>query len=389
MKRDRYFRPEQKQENGADITRREFFPRAAAAVIGAGALLNSEPLVRRGGTFASPTAKSRSGEMGYRTLGKTGISVSEIGFGSHLDPDKMDDPEARKAVIRQGLESGINLYDIYDHSYHQFELMSEVLGPVRQDVVISLVSIGDTMAEVEHALTTFNTDYIDLYRYVGGTGRADALQQAKEQGKVRAIGVVDHDHASLVRELGDHPQLDYVMLPYNFQHQRFSPVTLTETATWGQIKADRSALGSSHAPAPKAAARTAAEEDCVYGACSDPELQPLLESTGVGVLGIKPFAGGAAYNLDPSNPVLQELQDAGATLPQAALKFVLNARDIASAIGAMNSVDEVLENCTASGSGGLSQTDAQLLQIYADAAEASKGGFLPGKYKWLETEWKA
>lgn len=389
MKRDRYFRPEQKQESGADITRREFFPRAAAAVIGAGALLNSEPLVWSGGTFASPTAKSSSGEMGYRTLGKTGISVSEIGFGSHLDPDKMDDPEARKAVIRQGLESGINLYDIYDHTYHQFELMSEVLGPVRKDVVISLVSIGDTMAEVEYALKTFNTDYIDLYRYVGGGERADALQQAKEQGKIRAIGVVDHDHSSLIRELNAHPELDYVMLPYNFQHQRFSPVTLTEPATWGQVKADRATLASVQESTPKGLAPDGLTEDCVYGACSDPELQPLLESTGVGVLGIKPFAGGAAYNLDPSSPVLQGLQEAGTTLAQAALKFVLNTRDIASAIGAMNSIEEVLENCAASGGDGFSRIDGELLQLYADAAEASKGAFLPGKYRWLETEWKA
>ena len=375
------------------MTRREFFPKAAAAAIGAGALLSTEELVRRGSAFASPAvnseAKSNSGGMEYRTLGKTGISVSEIGFGSHLDPDKMGDPEGRAAIIRKGLEGGINLFDIYDHTYHQFELMSEVLGPVRQDVVISLVAIGDTMAEIERALTTFNTDYIDLYRYVGRPGHLDVLQQAKEQGKIRAIGVVDHDHSGLVRELNSHPELDYLMLPYNFQHQRFSHATFAESASWGQIKADRAALGSRKEPSAKAIARNEADEDCLWGACSDPDLQPLIEETGVGVLAIKPFAGGAAYKLSPSDPVLQELQAAGATLPQAALKFVLSARDIASAVGAMNSIEQVVENCSASGGDGFSQIDAELLQLYADAAEASKGGFLPDKYKWLETEWKA
>ena len=381
------------KETAAGITRREFFPKAAATAIGAGALLSGQV------PGASISSAAATDGVRYRMLGKTGISVSEIGFGSHLDDDKMGDPQGRAAVIGKGLEYGINLFDIYDHQYHQFELMSEVLEPVRQDVVISLVAMWNrdqTMEEVEYALSTFKTDVIDLYRIYWEPSmgpeevetRFRILQQAKEQGKIRAVGLVSHDHATLTGVLQSLPELDYLMLPYNFQHQKFSPVTLVEAASWGQIKSDRAFLGSWDGPSPKGTVREMAE-DCFFGACSDPELQPLIEETGVGILAIKPFAGGAAHNLSPSDPVLQELQEAGASLPQAALRFVLTARDIASAIGAMNSIDEVVENCAASGGDGFSQIDAKLLQIYADAAEESKGEYLPEHYRWLEEGWKA
>ena len=138
------------------LTRRQFFPRAAAVAVGAGALLRS-----------SAAIASDTGSMKYRLLGQTGISVSEIGFGSHLSPKNLADPAARAAQIHRGLELGINLFDVYDHSYHQFAPMSKLLAPHRDSVVLSLVSVwpqDQTMAELEHSLSVFGTDTIDLYR---------------------------------------------------------------------------------------------------------------------------------------------------------------------------------------------------------------------------------
>ncbi len=84
-----------------ELTRREFIHKMSAAALGAGALLT--PAVASSGSTTAP------GDMKYRTLGKTGIRVSEMGFGSHLNEDKRGDPQARGAVIRKGLELGINL----------------------------------------------------------------------------------------------------------------------------------------------------------------------------------------------------------------------------------------------------------------------------------------
>ena len=144
--------------------------------------------------------------MKYRQLGKTGIAVSEIGFGSHLSRPNMSDPGARAAQIRKGLDLGINLFDIYDHSYKQFAPMREILRPVRQQVLISLVSMSQQPEkEVEYALETLDTDTIDLYRLYVPIGsndllaaRLEKLQRAKKQGKIRAIGLVGHSQTSLV-----------------------------------------------------------------------------------------------------------------------------------------------------------------------------------------------
>ena len=372
-----------RQHKARNISRREFIPRAAAAALGAGALLHPGALLARQAAAAAP------GPMRFRTLGKTGISVSQVGFGSHLTKANENNPQTRAAQIRAGIEQGINLFDIYEHSYHQFAPMSEVLGPVRQDVVLSLVTVwkrDQTMGEVDFALKVFKTDYIDLYRIYWEPAmgdeeieiRFDALRQAKEQGKIRAVGLVTHDHAALTGVLRSFPDLDYLMLPYNFQHQSFSPMTAVQPVSWARLKAEREP-----APAPKAAA-----VDCLYEACNDPELLPLVRQTGVGLIAIKPFAGGGLLQLPSSDPLLEKLVDVEASFPQAALRFSLQSREVCSVIPAMNSIDEVAENVGAGGTEGLSAADVEVLQLYAEAAERSRGSYLPDHYKWLET-WKA
>jgi len=364
----------------APLTRRSFIHKVTAATLGAGALL---------GSIGDSQPSNNVGGMKYRMLGKTGISVSALGFGSHVDQGNINDRPTRMAQVRKGLELGITLFDIYEHSYQQFSLMSEVLGPVRQDVVISLVSMwsaSQVMDEIDFALETFDTDVIDMYRIYTSISsnrndienRIQTLQRAKEQGKVRAIGLTAHDQEMLVEMLRTYPELDYLFFPYNFRHQRFSPVTSVHASSWGELKAGMAPL-----PVPKTAA-----QDCVFVPCPDPEFANLVRERGVGLIAIKPFGGGGLLNLKPDDADLEPLKGVEATLPQAALKFILGASEISSTIPAMNSIAEVEENVGAVQGDGLSQAEAQLLQIYADAAEKSGGKYLPEKYQWLE-EWKA
>ena len=150
-----------KPKEDATLTRRDFLQKMSAAVLGTEALINSA---------VDSEAAVQAGDMKYRMLGKTGISVSAIGFGSHVNAQNRNNPATRMAQIHKGLEQGINLFDIYDHSYHQFDLMSEVLGPVRQDVVISLVSVGpasQVMQEIEVALNTFRIVDLTTFPFRG------------------------------------------------------------------------------------------------------------------------------------------------------------------------------------------------------------------------------
>ena len=356
---------------GRNLTRREFLPRMTAAMLGAGALLQAA---------AAGAAPARSaGDMKYRELGQTGILVPEIGFGAHVSDQNMQDSRTRAAQIREGLERGINLFDIYEHQYHQFEPMSKVLGPVRQDVLISLVTVypsNHVKAEIEYALKAFNTDAIDLYRvYVaedaGGDDmktRWEALLQAKKQGKIRAIGVAAHDQTVMVEALQNLPGVDYILFPYNFRHQKFSPLAVP-----GSVALEPAEGGSADE-----------RPNCSYIPCPDPRFGSLVKEKGVGMIAMKAFGSGRLLKLRMSRRVLAELMDPGVSLPQAALKFVLSTPEIASVIPAMNSVDEVRENVGAAGQMGLSEPEKQYLQLYNEAAELCKGSYLPEHYRWLE-----
>ncbi|MEW6756366.1 MAG: hypothetical protein AB1505_36150, partial [Candidatus Latescibacterota bacterium] len=159
-------------------------------------------MTRSSGGAEERLAVGAAGRMGYRTLGATGIRVSEVAFGSHLKRCNVEDPVRRREQIRVGIEHGINLFDIYEHSYQQFAPMSETLAPVRDEVVISLVTVwraaDEVLDEVEYALRVFRRERIDLFRVVlgdnwdDGEQRLEALARARQQGKVHAIGAVMH-----------------------------------------------------------------------------------------------------------------------------------------------------------------------------------------------------
>ena len=373
-------------KGGTMLTRREFVSAAAVAALGAKQVLTS---------VAGADPSDGSGGMKYRQLGKTGISVSEIGYGSHVNRQNMDDPQARSKQIARALELGVNLFDIYDHEVHQYAPMRDILRPVRKDVVVSLVSIvrhsnidwlahhwddftamenwrEGTAREVEYALKKLDTDVIDLFRVFVPTEeswaqvepRYEALLKAKAQGKIRAVGLVSHDQAQLVPLLQTVPGVDFVMFPYNFRHQR---------------------LTSGFAP--PAGKGEGGIRDCVLVQCSHPEFAQLVGETGVGLLAMKPFGGGGLLKLGASDPRLRAQLDDDVSVSQAALKFILQTPQISSTIPAMNSIAEVEENVAAVHAGGLSESESRCLRLYDEAAERSAGRYLPPEYQWLE-QWK-
>ena len=134
------------------MKRRDMMKKTA---IGAASLSMAVSTAQAKGKVTIPNAPlPRNREMVYRELGKTGIKVSQLGFGSHLSKENLKDEKRRDRQIQEGLENGINLFDIYDHSiFHQFRPMAKSLAGKRQDAVLSLVSVtDDTRAEVEGVL---------------------------------------------------------------------------------------------------------------------------------------------------------------------------------------------------------------------------------------------
>ncbi len=157
--------------------------------------------------------------MRTRSLGKTGIEVSEIGFGGWgiggstgeaVGYGPTDD-EASRATLRQALENGITFYDtspVYGYGRSE-SLIGEVFERVREKVVLAskvgfVHSSGAQDFSPEHiarsldeSLRQLRTDHVDLYQVhdppLGLLERdariLKALHSLKQEGKVRALGI--------------------------------------------------------------------------------------------------------------------------------------------------------------------------------------------------------
>ncbi|GAF22963.1 MULTISPECIES: aldo/keto reductase [Shouchella] len=154
--------------------------------------------------------------MRKKELGHSGIHVFPIGLGANavgghnLYPN-LDEAKG-KALVRDGIKNGVDFIDtafIYGEGRSE-ELIGEVLQEFkREDVIIATKAAhrknGDEYvfdnspaflkASVDDALKRLNVDYIDLF-YIHfpdkDTPKRDAvaaLQEMKEAGKIRSIGV--------------------------------------------------------------------------------------------------------------------------------------------------------------------------------------------------------
>lgn len=136
-------------------------------------------------------------------LGKTEIITNKNGFGA-LPIQRVSDEEAVH-LLRKAHENGITFFDTarwYTDSEHKVGLAFEGM---REKVFIA-TKTGAQNAEgfwqdLETSLMNLKTDYIDLYQFHNPafcpkpgdeSGLYDAALQAKEQGKIRHIGITNH-----------------------------------------------------------------------------------------------------------------------------------------------------------------------------------------------------
>ena len=146
-------------------------------------------------------------QLERRSLGKTGIEVSNLCFGSlTMTPFQANLPiEEGGKLIKYAYDSGINFIDtaeIYDnYQYIRYALE----GIEREDFVIATKCYAYTknMAKesLELALKELGTDYIDIFLLHEQEsihtvrGHYDAIEyflKAKDMGKIRAIGISTH-----------------------------------------------------------------------------------------------------------------------------------------------------------------------------------------------------
>lgn len=182
----------------------------------------------------------------FVNLGKSDVEVFPIALGTNavgghnLYPNL--DEEQGKDVVRQAINHGINLLDtayIYGPERSE-ELVGEVVKEYpREQIKIATKGSHEfdenqevhqnnqpeyLKQQIENSLKRLQTDYIDLYyiHFPDDNTPKDqavaALQELKEQGKIKAIGVSNFTLDQL-KEANKDGYVDVVQLEYNLLHR--------------------------------------------------------------------------------------------------------------------------------------------------------------------------
>ena len=157
--------------------------------------------------------------MQYRTLGRTGITVSPYALGALMFATSMgNDPADSARIIHKAIDAGINVVDTADAYEDSEEVVGKALEGRRDDVVLATKfgrPIGQDpnhqgasrrwiVAAVEGSLRRLRTDHIDLYQLHRPDPDTDieetlaALTDLIRSGKVRAIGASQTPAADIV-----------------------------------------------------------------------------------------------------------------------------------------------------------------------------------------------
>jgi len=321
------------------LDRREFLQRTA--LLGAGLLAGTRawPASAADAPPAAAPADAAARVRAFRTLGRTGLRVSDVGFGSSSLAGDV-------ALVRHALERGVNYFDTAES--YQGGAAEETLGRAlegRRDEVLvaSKVQAGphdsrdEILRALEGSLRRLRTDHVDVYfnHAVNDVARLrndewrEFSSRAKEAGKIRFTGMSGHggrlveciDHAV------QHDLFDVFLVGYNFGQDPGFVARLTKDLDFVAVNQEL--------PGALARARAA----------------------GMGVVAMKTLRGARLNDLRP-------YETGGATFAQAAFRWVLAGPNVDALVVTMRSpaqVDEYL-----GGSGGLPPTaeDLRLLARY-------------------------
>ena len=136
-------------------------------------------------------------------LGKAGLKVNKNGFGAL--PIQRISKEDAVVLLQKAFQNGINYFDTARAYSDSEEKMGAALHEVRDQIIISTKTAAqngeDFWKDLEVSLEKLQTDYIDLYQFHNpsfcpkpgdGSGLYEAALEAKEQGKIRHIGITNH-----------------------------------------------------------------------------------------------------------------------------------------------------------------------------------------------------
>ncbi len=298
---------------------------------------------------APQAAKPGSIPLAYRTLGKTGLKVTTVGFGCMVTTDA--------SVVQRGAEMGINYFDtarVYGNGNNERMVASALKGR-RRNLILSSKSVARTAAEARAHLDTslkeLETDYLDIwYMHFRDNPLAitDELltvwEEAKKQGKIRHIGVSTHNPTAIADRVIETGKIEVVLTVYNF------------------------AIGAAH--------------DAAFDR---------LHKAGIGLVAMKVMApANRAFGFQSNG---RHLNKPGGAL--AALKWVLKDQRFATAIPSMTDTEQLEENIRAmaerfepSDEKLLAQIDEEIRPLYCRmcyrcTGQCPQGAAIPETLRYL------
>jgi len=189
-------------------------------------------------------AQTRSGDMLYRTLGRTGEHVSAIGLGGYHIGVPSDENEGIR-LVRTAVDRGINFLDnCWDYHDGKSEVwMGKALRDGYRHKVFLMTKFDgrtkpSTAKQIDESLARLQTDHLDLIQYhenirmedpdrfFAPDGPLEALVEAKKAGKIRYIGFTGHKdpavHLRMLEVAAQHDfHFDTAQMPLNLLDAHF------------------------------------------------------------------------------------------------------------------------------------------------------------------------
>lgn len=299
--------------------------------------------------------------MEYRNLGGSGVKVSEISLGSWLTYGGSVAAEQAQACIHKAYDLGINFFDtanvymrgaaeeivgdaLKNYDRDSYFLATKVYFPMGEGPNDRGLSRKHITEQCHASLKRLGTDYVDLYqchRYDENTPLEETLRTLDDlvrQGKVLYVGVSEWtaDQIGEALRLAKEMNLDRIVSnqpQYNMIQRKIEAevVPLSEREGVGQVVFSPLAQGiltGKYRPgdAPEEGTRAADPENNRF-------MQRLMnEETLSAVDGLRPIA-----------------EEAGLSMPQFALAWILRQPNVSSAIIGASRPEQVEDNAAASG----------------------------------------
>ncbi|HEY9676746.1 MAG TPA: aldo/keto reductase [Drouetiella sp.] len=304
--------------------------------------------------IASCKAQEKFSPLKYRDFGKTGLKVSEVGFGAwaiggneHGNSYGPTDDKVSVDAIHRAIDLGCNFFDTADvYGWgHSEELLGKAIKGKRDHLIIA-TKVGSDFYQgagfqtftpdyvryaFEKSLARLKTDYIDVYqlhnpplRILKRPETFEVLQELKKEGKIRAWGVSIFDPIEGLTALKT-AQPDSIQVSFNLFNIKPAEELFPRANEVGCAIVVREALANGFLTGKYEPNSTFEHGDIRHNWPKDYILARIL-----------------------ATQRLKFLVRGNRSMPQSALRFVLQNQQVAVALAGAKSPEQVEENLKAS-----------------------------------------